>query len=66
MVMTTAEAEARLDQDLATAEDAVSAVVPPDLPDNKYAALVDLTFNIGAAEFPQIAHRAAGAGRPLR
>jgi lysozyme len=51
MVLTGAEAEARLAQDLVWAEDAVAAVAPADLPDNKYAALVDLAFNIGAAEF---------------
>ncbi len=53
LVWTEAQAEAALDADLAWAEDAVAAEVPADLPDNKYSALVDFTFNIGAAQFRQ-------------
>jgi lysozyme len=51
LVWTRAQADAALDADLAWAQEAVAALVPADLSDNRYAALVDLAFNIGAVEF---------------
>ena len=49
--ITEAQASARLIADLATAEGAVEKFITVPLNDNQFAALVSLTFNIGAEAF---------------
>lgn len=51
MVITEAEAEALLREDLAAAEEAVSRLVTVPITHNAFSALVSLTFNIGAGAF---------------
>jgi GH24 family phage-related lysozyme (muramidase) len=47
-VISAADAEALLRQDLKTAEDAVSSLIDATLNDNEFSALVSFTFNLGS------------------
>lgn len=47
-VISAAEAEALLIQDLKTAQDAVSSLISASLNDNEFSALVSFTFNLGS------------------
>jgi lysozyme len=51
MVITQAEADERLRDDLQDAEEAVERLVKVPLNENEHAALVSLVFNIGAGAF---------------
>ena len=51
MVITQAEADKRLRDDLAEAEYAVSRLVKVELTDNQFGALVSFVFNVGVAAF---------------
>ena len=51
MVITQAEADARLREDLSDAEEAVERLVNVPLNPNEHAAIVSLVFNIGAGAF---------------
>ena len=51
MVITQAEADERLRDDLQDAEDAIERLVTVPLNENEHAALVSLVFNIGAGAF---------------
>jgi lysozyme len=51
MVITQAEADARLRDDLSDAEEAVAILIDVPLNPNEHAALVSLVYNIGAGAF---------------
>ena len=51
MKITKAQAEKRLRDDLAVAEEAVERLVKVDLTDNQFGALVSFVFNVGAGAF---------------
>jgi lysozyme len=52
-VYTSAQCDAFLEADLATAESAVNRYVKPELSQNQFDSLVSLTFNIGARNFQE-------------
>lgn len=51
MVITSAQAEALLEEDVQLAERAVARLVQVPLNDNQFAALVSFVFNVGTANF---------------
>lgn len=51
MVITAAQAEARLVNDLSTAESVIERLVKVPLNDNQFGALVSFVFNIGEGQF---------------
>jgi lysozyme len=51
MVITQADADARLREDLSDAEEAVAILIDVPLSPNEFSALVSLVYNIGAGAF---------------